>query len=179
MLDRNRIAGNKAESAFRDQMSAKGWTVRKADVQTDREDHVDFFLSRGAERMAVDVKACKRVAGQFRDDLVWVEVMPEHGIRSWLYAPRVTHVAFQQQNGEFLLIPRHRLVNIVKAGYNKALTLTCDINTLLSDPKRYVYRRAGSLSEQLLLVETGLFKTAPTREGILKFFNRSPRSLLY
>lgn len=156
----NKIKGDNAESSFRAYAESLGYKVTQTPLEIDRKEHVDFYLTdSNGGTMCVDVKSCKRIAGEKRDDLVWVEVQSEQpNNKPWLFAPLMSHVVFEQVDGSFLIVPRLHLLKTIRETYNEATIITDDIKTLLSEPKRYCYRRSHMKREKCLLVETRLLK---------------------
>jgi len=136
------VRGLKAEDEYASHMREQGWTVSPSNAMENRRDHVDFFLEKDGVRMRVDVKACKRVLGQFRDDLLWIETDAEWGL-SWLWGKVVTHIAFQNFDGTFLTVPIDILQELAKTTYKNANTVTTFIPALLANRYKFALRRAA------------------------------------
>ena len=99
--------GNAAELAFEAVMTANGFSLRRSTQEEDYLHHFDFHC--GAER--IDCKAVKRIYGREQDELIFVETR-NYGRPGWLYAPMLTHIAFQMLDGSFLVISKTKLQEI-------------------------------------------------------------------
>ena len=181
MRERARKQGDNAESSFRTYAESLGFGVKQSSLETDRKHHIDFVIDKNGGCYTVDVKSCKRIGGEERDDLVWVEIQCEYPQnKPWLFAPLMSHVAFEQTDGSFLVVPRLAIVKVVRENFSEATTVTDNIKTLLSDPKKYAYRRSHMKREKCLLVSTDLLKPfaidlkPETQPKITSFFKSSP-----
>ena len=159
MRERARKQGDSAESSFRAYAESLGFRVKQSSLETDRKEHIDFVIDKNGGCFTVDVKSCKKIAGTKRDDLVWIETQCEYPQnKPWLFAPLMSHVVFEQTDGSFLVVPRLAIVKVVQEHHSMATTVTDNIKTLLSDTKKYAYRRSHMKREKCLLVETSLLK---------------------
>jgi hypothetical protein len=146
MIEANRAKGQATESAFCAYMTAKDWTVKKAPIQVDRKQHIDFYCTKGERKITVDVKSRCAIDGK-----VWVEIASERNT-PWAYSLHVTHIAWQTKD-DFLLVPRRKVVQVVKDHYSNALQVTSDCSLVVANPQKYLYRRASAKREKLLLVD--------------------------
>jgi hypothetical protein len=158
MREVNRAIGAKAEAAFASYVQSLGMRFVKTNLDEDRKTHVDFVLDANAHggALSVDVKARKKVNGRLCDSLLWVEIESEHNT-PWLYAPMLSHIAFQQEKG-WLVVPRVMLLKIVQQHYAQATVVTSSTRALVSDTKKYCYRRSNMQREKTLLVDVNLLK---------------------
>lgn len=159
MIASNRAKGQATESAFYTYMQSKGWTVKKAPIQVDRKQHIDFYCTKGDQKLTVDVKSKCSFDGK-----VWVEVASERNT-PWAYALHVSHIAWQTNDG-FLLVPRKKVVSVIKDFYSNALEVTSDCSQVIANPKKFMYRHANAKREKLLLVDIDYL----TRTSFLTYF---------
>jgi hypothetical protein len=159
MIEANRAKGQATESAFCVYMQSKGWVVRKAPIQVDRKQHIDFYCTKGERKITVDVKSKCPIDGK-----VWIEIASERNT-PWAYALNVSHIAWQTNDG-FLLVPRKKVVQVIKDFYSNALQVTSDCSLVIANPKTYLYRRANAKREKILLVDINYL----TRTSFLTYF---------
>lgn len=156
------IQGLKVEQEFAQKMANRGSQVRKSTAHEDIMQHIDLHV----DNRKVDVKGVKRILGIPRDDLTYIEIQNEHG-KGWVYSDHVSHFAFKQVNGSFLLISKADLQSIIKQYYSECTTMTNVLENMVCDPTKYYYRRTTPgyptlKNEKTILVKTKYIKKYAT-----------------
>lgn len=117
--------GNEAQKAFVKQAERRGYSIEKASIGQDINEHWDYRLSFGR----VDVKAIKRLNrhGSLSPEYIWIELKGE-GYGSWLYGD-ADLIAFQTSYG-FILVNRKNLVELVEGLVQKEYTKSPELYKL-------------------------------------------------
>ena len=173
----NKVKGDKAELEFAEYVNSLGLSHQKTSLEDDRKHHVDLIVrDQNGGMYTIDVKSAKRVDGRIRYDLLWIEIASEYNT-PWISSPLLSHIAFQQEKG-WLVVPRVAIIDVINKHYAQATETTSCMKTLLSDPKKYAYRRSHMKREKCLLVETSLLKPyavdlGSKQQKITSFFKSS------
>lgn len=155
--------GMQTETDFYNLMKDLGHNITYSTLHEDITKHIDFHV----DGMTIDVKGVKRINGRYQDRQTWVEVDGEY-TPGWLYAPHVSHFAFKQLDGSFLIIRKEDLQDIIRKYYSMAKEITNDHNKISQYPQRYCYRRTGKdtlaalKKERVILVDTDLIRKNST-----------------
>ena len=175
----NKVKGDKAELEFKEYVESLGLSHQKTSLDDDRKHHIDLIVrDQNGGMYTIDVKSAKRVDGRICYDLCWIEIGSEYNT-PWISSPLLSHVAFQQEKG-WLVVPRVAIIDVINKHYAQATETTSCMKTLLSDPKKYAYRRSHMKREKCLLVSTDLLKPfaidlkPETQPKITSFFKSSP-----
>ena len=101
-----------AENVFLEIAEREGYKVIKSDTKDDMFKHIDFYLTKDDDRIAVDVKSRKKAgrnSSTFDDIYTWVEFKNVRGDKGWLYG-EADKIAFERKE-DFVLINRECLLN--------------------------------------------------------------------
>lgn len=109
--------GDAAEADFLRILIQQGYTdIQKSTYDQDQREHWDYKV----DDQYIDVKCAKRMFGLPQDKYTFVETR-NCGRTGWLYAPKMTHLAFQQLDGSFIVIRRKVLMQIAEPFIEKSL----------------------------------------------------------
>jgi len=135
--------GESAQSQFAEIARRKGWVVRAAPGECDRNEHWDFLIEKGAQKFKVDVKSRKRIGRQdtaFQDEWLWIEL---HSVRKndpgWLYGGQSNLIAFETANA-FVIVQRTDLMHLAETlvDFNSAVSISSEAKyKVYSRPRRH------------------------------------------
>jgi len=119
--------GKRSEESFRKLAEGKGYSVSVASKEQNIEEHWDLEIQKDGESYKVDVKAPKRNSRgdmNVQSEFIWVEFRSVQGKPGWLYG-KADLIAFQIEiDGEFWLVKRTSLVELVDKLVDKSQVVT-------------------------------------------------------
>jgi hypothetical protein len=139
--------GNKAEDAFMEIATARGWKISAATKEQNINEHWDFLIEKEGQTYKVEVKSEKRIQ---RDDhasqteFVWVELRNVRGEVGWLFGV-ADLIAFEKQNA-FVFVKRLDLLGVV----NQKVNLVAKVKSA-KEALYKIYTRNGRKDKLTLL----------------------------
>jgi hypothetical protein len=139
--------GNKAEDAFMEIATARGWKISAATKEQNINEHWDFLIEKEGQTYKVEVKSEKRIQ---RDDhasqteFVWVELRNVRGEVGWLFGV-ADLIAFEKQN-VFVFVKRLDLLGVV----NQKVNLVAKVKSA-KEALYKIYTRNGRKDKLTLL----------------------------
>jgi len=138
--------GQNAESSFASLAQRNGWVVIPATRRGNIDEHYDYEITKGEQRLRVDVKSKKRVSRSktVQEDLIWIEFRSVRDTNGWLFGS-ADLIAFEYHDG-FKIVERKMLVKVI----NKLVKIHVKVDKP-EDALYKVYTRKGRPDEITLL----------------------------
>lgn len=161
--------GKNAENKFAIMAKERDFDIVKSSVKKDKEEHWDFEISKqlthGFYKRKFDIKAMKKVNGEYTDELIYIELQNVGGTAGWLYGKQ-DGVVFEMKES-FILVNLEDL--------RKKVESLVDVNApsvpTVSNKKPYVIydrKRWDNNDDRMLLITKEDLLSVPHTEWKFK-----------
>jgi hypothetical protein len=139
--------GNKAEDAFMEMATTRGWKISAASKEQNINEHWDFLIEKEVQTYKVEVKSEKRIERddhKSQTDFIWVELRNVRGEVGWLFGA-ADLIAFEKQTS-FVFVKRLDLLGVV----NQKVDLVAKVRSA-KEALYKIYTRSGRKDKLTLL----------------------------
>jgi len=94
-FQKNKINGDRAENEFKALCIHYNKEILDSTYEEDKYKHIDFYVKLKKNMKTVDVKAIKKVFGEYNNDLYYIELINDYGYPGWIYSKDLDLIAFE------------------------------------------------------------------------------------
>jgi hypothetical protein len=115
---KNKINGDKAENEFKALCIHYNKEIKDSTLQEDKYKHIDFYVKLKNKIESVDVKAIKKVYGEYNNDLYYIELINDYGYAGWIFSKDLDLIGFENIN-EYNIYHRKDILDFLNQKKNK------------------------------------------------------------
>jgi hypothetical protein len=110
---RNKINGDRAENEFKALCIHYNKEIKDSTFHEDKYKHIDLYVNLKNKIESVDVKAIKKVYGEYNNDLYYIELINDYGYPGWIHSKDLDLIAFENVN-EYNIYHRKDILNFIE-----------------------------------------------------------------